>query len=474
LQVVWFKRDLRIGDHAPLAEAAARGPVLPLYIVEPPLLQAPDHHVTHWEFTRQALVALRDALAQLGQPLVVRVGDPVDVLRDLPVAALWAHEETTNWLAYQRDRAVRRWARQAGVPFTELPQTGVIRRLNTRDGWSKKWEQRMHLPLVEPPRQLTPVNLDPGPIPSARDLHLGDPSPYDLPRGGTRAALDTLDSFLQRRGRAYRGGISSPNTAPEACSRLSPYLATGALSMRQIVQATRRRLENETDSAWRRSLQAFVGRLHWHCHFMQKLEDEPRLEFENAVRTFDGLRENNFNREYFDRWCSGHTGFPLVDACMRCLHHTRWINFRMRAMLISFAAHHLWLHWREPALHLARLFLDYEPGIHYSQIQMQAGTTGINTLRIYSPAKQQLDHDPDELFIRRWLPEYGTAAYPAPLVNHEQAVAAAKAQWAAARRRPETRAEAKRVLAKHGSRRSPAPRKPRPKRQPPAEQTSLF
>ena len=101
---------------------------------------------------------------------------------------------------------------------------------------------------------------------------------------------------------------------------------------------------------------------------MQKLEDEPEIEFRNFNRAYDGLREDEFNDEYFEAWCHGRTGYPMVDACMRALHQTGWINFRMRAMLVSFASYHLWLHWRQPALYLARLFLDYEPGIHYSQI----------------------------------------------------------------------------------------------------------
>jgi deoxyribodipyrimidine photo-lyase len=155
-----------------------------------------------------------------------------------------------------------------------------------------------------------------------------------------------------------------------------------------------------------------MGRQHWHCHFMQKLEDEPRLEFENLHRAYDGMRPDIADPQRLAAWCAGQTGFPFIDACMRALHQHGWINFRMRAMLMSFASYHLWLPWRETGLHLARKFVDYEPGIHWSQVQMQSGTTGINTTRVYNPIKQAQDHDPNGNFVRHWLPRMRAVPQP--------------------------------------------------------------
>jgi deoxyribodipyrimidine photo-lyase len=300
-----------------------------------------------------------------------------------------------------------------------------------------------------------------------------------LPPGGERAAWATLESFLGCRGRDYRRAMSSPLTAPESCSRLSAHLAFGTISMRCVHQATEARIATLSasglpdDRALAYGLRGFASRLRWHCHFMQKLEDEPEIEFRNIARMADGLRPGDgvnpapLDTERLQAWCAGRTGYPMVDACMRQLCATGWLNFRMRAMLVSFAAYHLGLHWREPGLHLARQFLDFEPGIHWSQMQMQSGTTGINTLRIYSPAKQALDHDPQGHFIRRWLPEFGTPAYPRPIVEERKALSEIKDKLYGLRQTREAHAEAAAIQQKHGSRKSGLPstaRKAAPKR----------
>jgi deoxyribodipyrimidine photo-lyase len=230
--------------------------------------------------------------------------------------------------------------------------------------------------------------------------------------GGRGPALEILNSFLSERGEGYTKEMSSPVTAFNSCSRLSPHLAFGTVSIREVYQKTKSQSSGiklqpkSIRGKWPSALKSFSSRLRWHSHFIQKLEDDPRIEFENMHAGYNGLRENNFNEEYFRAWAEGRTGYPMVDACMRALSATGWINFRMRAMLVSFASYHLWLHWREPALYLARLFTDYEPGIHYSQVQMQSGTTGINSVRIYNPIKQGIDHDPREYLSKNGFRSY--------------------------------------------------------------------
>jgi deoxyribodipyrimidine photo-lyase len=482
LNIVWFKRDLRCADHKPLSMAAQAGRALPLYIAEPELWAQSDASARQWEFAAESLAALQTALTALGQPLCVMTGDTISILQDIHsrcgIAALWSHEETGNGWTYARDIAVAAWAKSAGVPWHEARQFGIVRRLKSRNGWAKAWDHDMAEPITPPPAALIPLIGDwPTHIPTSGELSLApDPCPHRQV-GGRDAALKTLDSFLYQRGRDYRFQMSSPVTAFNASSRLSPHLTWGTISMREVAQASWARMRAlKTDTlpaakSWRASMISFSGRQHWHCHFMQKLEDEPRIEFENLHRAYNGVRPDTADAVRLEAWSNGTTGYPFIDACMRALNAHGWINFRMRAMLMSFASYHLWLPWRESGLHLARKFVDYEAGIHWSQVQMQSGTTGINTMRIYNPVKQGYDHDPAGVFVRAYVPELAAApdefihepwrwseaatlAYPAPIVENAAAAKAARETLYAIRKSGDHKVAARKIASKHGSRKT--------------------
>ncbi|MFQ3623603.1 MAG: FAD-binding domain-containing protein [Acetobacteraceae bacterium] len=471
LHVVWFKRDLRLHDHAPLAGAAARGPVLPLWIVEPELWAQPDASARHYRVQAAAAAELREDLARLGQPLVVRTGEAVSILEEIRlrhgIAALWAHQETTGAFGYARDRRVRAWARAHAIPLLEPRQNGAIRALASRDGWARRWEGFTRAPLVPPPASLAPLGIAPGAIPDERSLRLAPDHCPGLARGGRRAAEALLASFLAGRAETYRRAMASPLDGWATCSRLSPHFAAGTLSIREAAQAARAARSGAPPSL-REGIDSFLTRLAWHCHFVQKLETEPEMEHRALHPAYEGLRAEGAGTERFERWANGETGWPFVDACMRCLAETGWLNFRARAMLVSVATMHLWLDWRAVGRHLARLFADYEPGIHWSQVQMQSGTTGVNTIRLYSPLKQGLDQDPDGVFIRRWVRElrglpapavhrpwdHGVRGYPAPLGDHAALAAEARARLWGVRRGADYRAAADAIQQRHGSRRS--------------------
>jgi len=480
-QVVWLKRDLRVRDHRPLFQAAARGPCVCLYVYEPEVYGADDFDPSHLEFINRSLAEVDRSLRGIGGRLTTRVGRMPDVLDELDravgVGALWSHQETGGSITYARDRRVAAWARDRGVAWHESTQDGVVRRLKSRDLWAGLWAASMARPEVPMPRRMvSPPGLDHAAIRPADALGLPRSTKAEAQPGGESAAHRILGTFLDHRGLDYPRTVSSPSAARRGCSRLSPHLAWGCISTAQVHRAVRDR-RAEADPRWDRALRAFHDRLRWRGHFMQKLESEPAIEHRNFSRAYDGLREGDFDRGRFDAWAAGQTGYPMVDACMRCLLAGGWVNFRMRAMLMSFASYHLWLHWRPTALHLARHFLDYEPGIHYPQAQMQSGTTGINTLRIYSPAKQVVDHDPKGIFIRRYVPELEPVPdehlaephkmpallqrligveigrhYPMPIVDHGSAYRLARSRMDAAARGPLAPEEAARVLRRHGGR----------------------
>lgn len=419
INLVWFKRDLRLSDHEPLSRAIADSirsgrKILLLYIFED--LQLSDSHYStrHWRFVYQSLMDMQQALPD--QSLWIKRGNALDIFdelnHNLDINSIFSHQEIGLGNTYHRDIQLQNWCNYHQINWYESKTGAVIRGLSNRKTWDKTWSAMMRA-------KIEPTLITQAKFVLHKDKFTRLESAWLtqdtlMQQGGETQAQKVLHSFFELRGKSYAYSLSSPQLSQTHCSRLSAYLSWGNISLRQVYQAT---LQHWDQVGWRRSLVAFSSRLHWHCHFIQKFESEHTMEYQHLNRGYDNLpTDTSANAALnLNAWKNGQTGYPLIDACMLCLKNTGYINFRMRAMLVSFLTHNLALDWRLGVKHLASVFLDFEPGIHYSQFQMQAGVMGINTIRVYNPIKQSKEKDSEAYFITTWIP--ALKKLPLPLIH---------------------------------------------------------
>ncbi|MDT0557602.1 FAD-binding domain-containing protein [Ichthyenterobacterium sp. W332] len=407
--VVWLKRDLRLHDNEAIYNALKTGKrVLLLYVFENLLLNDIHYSERHWNFVKESLRDINKSLEPYHSKVYCINSDITSAFNQLlqfyNIKEVYSHQETGVLVTYERDKQFARFSRNNLITWKESINNGVQRGLKNRKSWFDDWNTYMRqeqLPFKPAKDQLlTKDDINTlEKFSQASDLSTSIDSPFQ--KGGTTTGWRYADSFYKKRHKDYMFHISKPEASRHSCSRLSPYLAWGNLSVREVFQKgedAKKYFNNK------RHINAFLSRLRWQAHFIQKFEMEHIMEEASVNKGYHKLKKH-ISKKYQKAWREGKTGFPLVDASMRCLNTTGYLNFRMRALVVSFFTHILWQPWQDATHHLSQQFLDFEPGIHFPQLQMQAGETGINNLRIYNPIKNGIEHDPEASFIKHWLPE---------------------------------------------------------------------
>jgi len=407
MNIILLHRDLRVNDNPALFHGTSSDSALVVYVYDKSYWQGNGKSDIQFKFAMDCLSEVSDRLRKKNIPLHIFEGNYENLkiwieMNFSESTVFMNHFTDIGYYKKSTDKFKRFYADLKRLKIYE--NFGIQTKNFNRDAWSSDWQQIMTKPILSEVETSSPIvfkNIELNTFENFSSKLTLIKQITESQVGGETRAFELLNTFLKERANGYALKMSSPVEAEFACSRLSAHIAFGSISLRTVYQSL---IEAIPYSFFKKDLYSFKKRLHWHCHFIQKLETEPELEFSSMHPMCDKLRTEGDN-EIIEKWIKGETGFPFLDACMQFLKKKGWINFRMRAMIMSFASYNLWQPWQKTSPLLAQLFVDYEPGIHICQVQMQSGVTGINLPRIYSVNKQSRDQDPDASWIKSQIPQ---------------------------------------------------------------------
>ncbi|MDX6766299.1 MAG: deoxyribodipyrimidine photo-lyase [Candidatus Methylacidiphilales bacterium] len=428
--LVWFRRDLRLEDNTALHRALSEAEqIVPVFVFDPKILSSPDVGGRRVAYLLACLDSLDKNLRHIGGRLILREGDPVTALREL---AREAGAEAVFWnkdyepFSLKRDAAVEAMCGSSGLAFrafddqcvhapgTVLKQDGTPYTVFTP--FSRAWKEKPEpSPWPRPKSIRVPGGLAGAALPTLESL--GHRVDIELPPAGERAAHESMKAFLAEAVGTYKSQRDIPSV--EGTSRLSPHLRFGTLSPRTVLAGARAALSRGVGPE--AEIGVFVNELIWREFYKHILHHFPHVESGCFRKGYDALAWEN-DKSLFAAWCEGRTGYPIVDAGMRQLNQTGWMHNRLRMITASFLTKDLLIDWKWGERYFMKQLLDGDLAANNGGWQWAAGT-GTDAqpyFRIFNPSSQTAKFDPEEKFIRRYVPEVDTPSYPRPVVVHSE------------------------------------------------------
>ena len=411
ISIFWYRRDLRFEDNTALNNAINSGlPVMPIFIFDPTILKKLPKNDPRVTFIHKTLWSLNEELKKQDRGLNVLYGDVEDVWKKLineyTIEKVFINKDYEPY-SLARDNKIEKILSENGVHFQKSKDQVIFEEneIVKNDGnpytvytpYKNKWLGNFD-----------PKSIKSFPKPDYSKFHKSNfkfPSLADIgfiasPLKVKSYKLESLENYAETR--------NFP--AKESTSNLGPHLRFGTISIRQVID----QLHTGTE--------VFLNELIWREFFMQILYRFPHVVNQNFKTKYNRIEWRN-NKDEFEQWCEGKTGYPLVDAGMRQLNSTGYMHNRVRMITAGFLCKHLLIDWRWGEAYFAEKLLDYELASNNGNWQWAAGTgcDAAPYFRIFNPVEQLNKFDKNFEYVKKWLPEYKDSKYIEPIVDHKQA-----------------------------------------------------